>query len=59
MQSKVEGWSAAKFKGSIISALRGAFRRYPPKQQCITEAYVDTRVNVKTNRMAKHYVCAE
>ena len=59
MKSPVPEWTDAKFKSFIISALRGAFRRYPPKQQCINNAYVKTQVNKKTGRKAKHYKCAK
>lgn len=57
--SRVVGWSDAKFKGFIVSALRGAFRRYPPKQQAIEAAYVCTKINEDSGRMAKHYECAK
>lgn len=59
MKSPVKGWSDAKFKGFIISILRGGFRRYPPKQQCIENAYTETKINPKTGRKAKHYKCAK
>lgn len=58
MISPVEDWTVAKFKSFIVSALRGAFRRYPPKQQCIEQAYTKTKINKKSNRKAKHYKCA-
>ena len=55
--SPVNGWTYAKYKGFIISILRGGFRRYPPKQKCIENAFVKTIINKKTKRKAKHYKC--
>ena len=59
MKSPVPEWSDAKFKGFIISALRGAFRRYPPKQQCIDNAFTCIKKNPKTGRMCKHHLCVK
>jgi hypothetical protein len=59
MKSPVPEWTDAKFKSFIVSALRGAFRRYPPKQQCINNAYTRTKTNDKSGRQAKHYRCAK
>lgn len=59
MKSRVEGWSDAKFKGFIISALRASFSRYPPKIKCIDNAYTRTKKNPETGRMCKHYRCAK
>lgn len=55
--SLVKGWTEAKVKSFITSALRAAFRRWPPKQACINKAYVETKVNEKSGRQAKHYRC--
>jgi len=59
MKSPVPEWTDARFKSFIISALRGSFRRYPPKQQCIENAYTTTKINPKTGRKCKHYLCNE
>lgn len=58
MKSPVPEWTDARFKSFIISALRGAFRRYPPKQQCIEKAFTGIKKNPKTGRMCKHYRCS-
>lgn len=58
LSNRVEGWTHAKLKAFIISALRSAFRRYPPKQQCIKDAYTQTKINPATGKLAKHYKCA-
>lgn len=50
-------WTAGRLRTFIVSALRGAFRKYPPKYEVLEEAFVGKKLNVKTNRMSKHYVC--
>lgn len=59
MKSPIEGWTDAKFKGFIVSALRNAFRRYPPKQECIDKAFTKVKLNPASKRKAKHYRCAK
>lgn len=59
LSNLVIGWTHAKTKAFIVSALRSSFRRWPPKQQCINGAYIETKINTATGRMAKHYRCAE
>lgn len=51
-------WTKSRFFGFIRSALRSASSRWQPKFDCLKAAYVDTRVNKKTNRASKHYKCA-
>lgn len=51
-------WTEARFNSFVKSALRAASRRWPPKFQALAEACVGPRMNVKTGRMAKHYLCA-
>lgn len=50
-------WTQARFNSFVKSALRSASQRWPPKYGCLSEAYVETKVNTKTGRMAKHYKC--
>jgi hypothetical protein len=50
-------WTASKFNSFIKSALRSASSRWPPKYTAIQNAYVGTKVNVRTQRTAKHYRC--
>ncbi len=52
-------WTEARFKQFVISALRGAFRRWPPKFDVLKNAYTELKVNPLTKRLAKHYRCAE
>lgn len=50
-------WTEARYFSFIKSALRSASQRWPPKYQCLNEAYVGQRLNTKTGRMAKHFKC--
>lgn len=51
-------WTAARFRSFVVSALRTATRRWPPKFKALKEAYIGRQVNQKTNKMAMHYACA-
>lgn len=51
-------WTEGRLKTFITSALRGAFRRYPPKYETLKEASVGKKVNKKTGRLAEHFICA-
>lgn len=51
-------WSVARYRTFIVSALRAASRRWPPKYETLQEAYVGQFVNPKTKRVSKHYKCA-
>jgi 5-methylcytosine-specific restriction endonuclease McrA len=50
-------WTKARLHSFIVSALRGAFRKYPNKYEVLEEAFVGKQVNLKTNRVSKHYKC--
>ncbi len=51
-------WSDARFRGFVVSALRAATRRWPPKYECLKGACVGVQRNKKSGRDAKHYRCA-
>lgn len=51
-------WTSGRLKTFITSALRGAFRKYPPKYETLKEASVGKKVNKKTGRLAEHFTCA-
>lgn len=51
-------WTAARFRSFVVSALRTATRRWPPKFKALKAAYIGRKVNKKTNKMAMHYSCA-
>jgi len=50
-------WSPARVKSFIISVLRSGTRRWPPKYLCLAEAYTEKKINPKTGRLAKHFLC--
>lgn len=52
-------WTPGRKKAFITSALRGSFRRWPPKFQVLKNAFVGRKVNKKTKREASHYKCAK
>jgi 5-methylcytosine-specific restriction endonuclease McrA len=56
---KERKWTDAVRKSFIISALRNASRRYPPKFNALKEALVGRKVNAKTGKLAYHYECAK
>ena len=51
-------WTDARFRSFVISALRAASRRYPPKYKALKNAFVGKKINAKSNKMAMHYKCA-
>lgn len=58
MTNSVE-WTAGRLKSFITSHLRGAFRKYPPKYECLKDAFVGKKINEKTKRVSAHYKCNE
>lgn len=51
-------WTFAKWKNFLISSLRAAMRRWPPKWKALNNAKVGKQPNKHTGRMAEHYSCA-
>lgn len=51
-------WTDARLKSFIISGLRAASRRYPPKYETLNEAKTEKKINAATGRLAQHYKCA-
>ena len=51
-------WTEGRLKAFVIAVLRSGTRRYPPKWETLKDAYVGIRLNEKTNREGKHYLCA-
>lgn len=37
--------------------MRAASRRWPPKYESLSDAFIDKRINKKSGRPAKHYLC--
>lgn len=52
-------WTEARFNSFVKSALRSASVRWPPKYQCLSDAFTGSQINLKSGRMAKHYRCAK
>jgi 5-methylcytosine-specific restriction endonuclease McrA len=50
-------WTDARLKAFIISGLRAASRRYPPKFQTLNEAKTTRRINPATGRLCQFYKC--
>lgn len=51
-------WTAGRMRGFIVSALRNASRRWPPKYETLNAAKTTKKVNKKTKRIAQHFKCA-
>src|SRR5690242_16434822 len=51
-------WTDGRVKSFITSVLRGGYRRWPPKYECLKNAFVGKQTNKKTNRPSAHYLCA-
>ena len=51
-------WTEARYTTFIRSALRAAFRRWPPKFEVLRNAFTERKLNPKSGKMAKHYRCA-
>ncbi len=51
-------WTEGRYNSFVTSALRGAFRRWPPKFAVLKNASVGRRTNSGTGKMAMHYRCA-
>lgn len=51
-------WTEARYKSFITSALRAAFRKWPPKFDVLKKASTERKLNKKTNKLAMHYMCA-
>ena len=50
-------WTEGRIKAFIVSVLRAGARKWPPKYETLADAYIGKKVNPKTNREGKHYVC--
>lgn len=52
-------WTKARLKSFIISGLRAASRRYPPKYEVLAAAKTEKKINPTSGRLAQHYKCAK
>lgn len=56
--AKVDGWTDGRYNSFITSTLRSGMRRWPPKWQCLKDAYVGKEVG-PTGRTGSRYKCAK
>lgn len=52
-------WTEARFTQFVRSALRAAFRRWPPKFKVLKNAATERRINPASGKLAMHYTCAQ
>lgn len=52
-------WTEARFRAFVVSALRMASRRWPPKAEVLKEARRGTMFSKKAHREVSAYLCAE
>jgi 5-methylcytosine-specific restriction endonuclease McrA len=51
-------WTEGRYTTFIRSALRAAFRKWPPKFEVLRNAATERRINPKSGKLAMHYRCA-
>ena len=51
-------WTEARWRSFVISALRSATRRYPPRNRALKKAFVKRQISKVSGRLAMHYKCA-
>ena len=51
-------WTAARYRQFVRSALRAAFRKWPPKFDVLRNARTVVKLNPASGRQAMHYTCA-
>lgn len=57
MPQSSKEWTSGRLKSFITTTLRSGMRRYPPKYEALKLAYTETKVNPKSGRSAKHFMC--
>lgn len=50
-------WSEGRIKSFVVSVLRAGARRWPPKYETLADACIGQKINAKSGRLAKHYLC--
>jgi 5-methylcytosine-specific restriction endonuclease McrA len=58
MAKKKLEWTPARRHSFIVSVLRTGTRRWPAKYQALEKAKTEKKINVRSGRMAQHYLCA-
>lgn len=52
-------WTEARWRTFVRSALRAAFRKWPPKFTVLKNAATERRINSASGKLAMHYKCAQ
>ena len=52
-------WTEGRFNSFVTSILRSGSRRWGPKYQTLNAAKTEKKTNVKSGRLAQHFLCAE
>lgn len=51
-------WTEGRWNSFITSILRSGSRKWPPKYTTLNAAKTEKKTNVKTGRLAQHFLCA-
>lgn len=51
-------WTKGRWNSFVTSILRSGSRRWPPKYTTLNAAKTEKKINVKTGRLAQHFLCA-
>lgn len=51
-------WTQGRFNSFVTSILRSGSRRWGPKYQTLNAAKTEKKTNVKSGRLAQHFLCA-
>ena len=52
-------WTEGRFNSFVTSILRSGSRRWGPKYETLNAAKTEKRTNVKSGRLAQHFLCAK
>ena len=50
-------WTESRYRSFIKGGLRSVSIRWPPRYTVLNSAFTESKINIKTGRMAKHYKC--
>lgn len=50
-------WTEGRRHAFIVNVLRSGTRKWPPKYLTLNEAKTEKKKNVRTGRLAQHYLC--
>jgi len=55
--AKKKEWTEGRRRAFITSVLRGGYRRWPPKYECLKASFTGKKINPASKRMSAHYKC--